>query len=171
MEGDGVHRRIDRKQHGSLCGREGNRHVPAGLPDGGKLDCVLLDPGVAVSTTNLPHYTDREHPRHPTPMAGNEAIKASVEIESIEIHGILANISRFGACVTISQELALMALPRTVLTLRATLGTETVSMTADLCWIHNEVGKTTIGMSFPYGPLEGGTFLDAYMEGAPAVAV
>ena len=63
-----------------------------------------------MSTTNLPHYADREHPRHPTPLAGNEAIKASVEIESIEIHGILANISRFGACVTISQELALMAL-------------------------------------------------------------
>jgi len=123
-----------------------------------------------VSTTNLPHYADREHPRHPTPVAGDEAIKATVEIEAIEIHGILANISRFGACVAVPQELALMALPRTVLTLRATLGTETVSMTADLCWIHNEVGKTSIGMSFPYGPLESGTFLDAYMEGAPSAA-
>ncbi|MCS5699565.1 PilZ domain-containing protein [Cyanobium sp. FGCU-52] len=123
-----------------------------------------------MATTNLPHYTDREHARHPTPIAGDEAVKATVEIDTIEIHGILANISRFGACVAAPQELALMALPRTVLTLRATLGTETVSMTADLCWIHNEVGKTTIGMSFPYGPLESGTFLDAYMEGGSAAA-
>ena len=119
-----------------------------------------------MATTNLPHYTDREHERHPTPIAGDDAIKASVEIDAIELHGILANISRFGACVAVARELALMALPRTVLTLRATLGTETVSMTADLCWIHSGVGTTTIGMSFPYGPLESGTFLDAYMEGA-----
>jgi hypothetical protein len=119
-----------------------------------------------MSTTNLPNYTDRKHERHPTPMTGDDAIKASVEIDAIELHGILANISRFGACVAVARELALMALPRTVLTLRATLGTETVSMTADLCWVHCGVGTTSIGMSFPFGPLESGTFLDAYLEGA-----
>lgn len=117
-----------------------------------------------MATTNLPHYADREHPRHDTPLEGEGVIQATLELEAMEIHGTLANISRSGACVRVPQELVLMALPRTVLVLRATLGTETVAMTSDLRWVHCESGSTTIGMGFPYGPLENGTFLDPYFQ-------
>lgn len=121
-----------------------------------------------MATRNVADFADREGPRHRTPPEGDEAIQASLDFESTELRGVLIDISRNGACVRIPEEVVLLALPRTVLTLRATLGTETVAMTADLRWVHAEPSHTLIGMGFPYGPLEEGTFLDPFFrdEGA-----
>lgn|GEM_PF-5036091 len=117
-----------------------------------------------MATRNVAGFADREGPRHPTPPDGDQAIQACLDIESTEIHGVLIDISRNGACVRVPEEVVLLALPRTILTLRATLGTETVSMTADLRWVHAGPSHTLIGMGFPYGPMEKGTFLDPYFE-------